>query len=442
MYKEFKKYIEEQDLIKKGDRVLAAVSGGVDSMVMADLLLETGSLSGIAHCNFCLRGSESDGDESMVKNYAAGIKIPFHTIRFDTNDYAKLNGISVEMAARELRYEWFEKLRTKYDYDLIAVAHNLNDNVETLILNLVRGTGIAGLAGMKPKAGRVIRPLLFATRQSIEQYADVRNIHFRTDSTNAETKYKRNKIRHELIPLMKELNPSVEKTINETALRLSGVNELTVPVISGIRKKIFKVKGRYTHVVIKMLKPYWNNIAVMYELFKPFGITGSLLRDMENVARGRTGGMLITETHRFLKNREELIISLKEAYPEGPYIVKSVSGLLKCPLIESSLMTTPENCHRINPSGHEAYLDYSMIAFPLVFRKWQPGDFFYPFGMKTRKKLSDYFIDRKLSRFQKDKTMVMETDGKIAWVVGERIDNRFRIGEKTQKILVIKAKAD
>ena len=442
MYKEFIKYIEEQDLIKKGDRVLATVSGGVDSMVMADLLLETGSLSGIAHCNFCLRGSESDGDESMVKNYAAGIKIPFHTIRFDTNDYAKLNGISVEMAARELRYEWFEKLRTKYDYDLIAVAHNLNDNVETLILNLVRGTGIAGLAGMKPKAGRIIRPLLFATRQSIEQYAAARNIHFRTDSTNAETKFKRNKIRHELIPLMKELNPSVEKTINDTALRLSGINELTVPVISGIRKKILKEKGKHTHVVMKMLKPYWNNNAVMYELFKPYGITGSLLRDLENVARGRTGGLLITDTHRFLKNRDELIISLKESYPEGPYIVKSVSGLSKCPLIESSLVTTAEKCKRINPSGHEAYLDYSMITFPLVFRKWKPGDFFYPFGMKMRKKLSDYFIDRKLSRFQKDKAMVMETGGKIAWVVGERIDNRFRIDEKTQKILVIKAKAD
>lgn len=426
-------------LFRKNERVLAAVSGGIDSMVLADLLLESGSLAGIAHCNFTLRGSESDGDEEMVKKFSIKNKIPFHSVRFDTKKYAGQRGISIEMAARELRYDWFEKIRTEKGYDLIAVAHNMNDNAETLLLNLIRGTGIAGLAGMKPKAGRIIRPLLFSTRQSIEGYAKTRRIKFRTDSTNAETRYKRNKIRHELIPIMQELNPSVLTTLHETALRLGGINEIVAPVITEIKKSFLEEKERQIHVNIRNMQPYWNNSVIMFEVFRQFGITGALLKDLQNVATGRTGGRLFTETHKFLRDRDKIIISEKETDEVVQYNFKSSGEITKCPHISFSRIINSGKGLKIDKSKEMAYLDLKKVAFPITIRKWQTGDYFYPFGMSGRKKISDYFIDRKMTRFQKDKAMVLETDGKIAWIIGERIDNRFRVTEATEKVLIMKA---
>jgi tRNA(Ile)-lysidine synthase len=440
MQNRFLKYIEENNLVKKGDRVMAAVSGGIDSMVMTDLLLKAGLLSGIAHCNFSLRGKDSDNDEEMVRNYALKHGIPYFSIRFSTATYAKHRGISIEMAARELRYDWFETIRTKNRYNSVAVAHNLNDNIETLLLNLIRGTGIAGLGGMKPSANHIIRPLLFAARRSIEEYCSEYKLIYREDITNADVKFRRNKIRHELIPVMKEINPSVETTLNETAERMSGIYDIVSSYIAETGKMIFTGTDDHITVNINRLASYRDNQAVMFELFRPFGVTGALLKDLQKIIVGRTGGQLFTGTHRILRNRNEIVITEGPKEGNESSRISSLSDLKRSPLLDSAKTVTIKEGFKISSDPLMAYLDASKISFPLIIRKWNRGDFFCPFGMTQKKKLSDYFIDRKFSRVQKEKAFIMESDGKIAWIIGERIDNKFRITESTKKALVVKAK--
>lgn len=436
----FLKYIEENNLVKKGDRILAAVSGGIDSIVMTDMLLKAELLSGIAHCNFSLRGKDSDDDEEMVRKYALKHCIPYYSARFRTSGHAKERGISIEMAARELRYDWFETIRTKNGYNSVAVAHNLNDNIETLLLNLIRGTGIAGLGGMKPSANHIIRPLLFAARKSIEEYCSENKLIYREDLTNADVKFRRNKIRHELIPIMKQINPSVETTLNETAERMNSIYDIVCSYIAETGKIIFAGTDDHITVNISKLKSYLDNQAVMFELFRPFGITGALLKDLQNIIVGRTGGQLFSGTHRILRNRNELVITkyLKEV--NESFRISSLSDLKRSPLIESAKNVTIKEGFKISSDPLMAYLDARKIAFPIIIRKWNRGDFFCPFGMTRKKKLSDYFIDRKFSRVKKEKAFIMESDGKIVWIIGERIDNRFRITKSTEKALVLKMK--
>jgi tRNA(Ile)-lysidine synthase len=238
MFEEFISYIRKNNLFKSQDRLLLAVSGGIDSMVMSHLFIKLGTNIGIAHCNFCLRNKESDMDEDLVRDFASENKIPFYSIRFKTKEHARKKGISVQMAARELRFEWFEKVRIENNFDFVVVAHNLDDKIETMLINLTRGTGLTGLTGMKPLSNRIIRPLLFATRKKIEEYCSDNHITFREDKSNAETRYTRNKIRHLIIPVLKEINPSVKETLNETAERLSGIDEILSGYIDDIRLKI------------------------------------------------------------------------------------------------------------------------------------------------------------------------------------------------------------
>ena len=295
------------------------------------------------------------------------------------------------MAARELRYKWFEEIRKEYGYDSIAVAHNLNDNIETLLINLVRGTGLAGMAGMKPVNNKLIRPLLFATRKKIAEFRDLNNIEFREDRSNADTKYTRNKIRHLIIPLLKEINPSIESTLNETAERFSGYNE-------------------------------------------------TLLSDLVKVIKGKTGGQIITATHRIIKNRKELEVSDEEINHETSYIINNIQDFSIFPGISSVEDVRITKNFKINPDPHLACIDYQKISYPLKIRKWKPGDHFYPLGMKRMKKLSDYFIDNKYSKFDKENIFILESDGKIVWIIGDRIDDRFKITGSTAEGLLIKSK--
>jgi tRNA(Ile)-lysidine synthase len=437
MYNYFLKYINENGLVSKNDRVLLAVSGGIDSMVMADLFVKAGIDTGIAHCNFNLRGQESDEDEEMVRKYAINHKISFYTIRFNTNEYAERKGISIQMAARELRYEWFEIIRKNNGFDSIAIAHNLNDNIETLLINLTRGTGVAGLSGMKKTGNRIIRPLLFATRASIEEYQKKQNIQYREDSSNAETKYIRNKIRHHVIPLLKDINPSVEFTLNDTAERMSGVNDIINSYIDDLRKKIFRDINGNLRTEAKQLTQYLGNKTIIYELFRPYGITNNNLNDLYKIFRGRTGKQLFTSTHRILKNRQEIIIAAIKEEENDLYSVNNVSDLKNiCGIISARIVKKTSN-FSIPTDCAIACIDLEKVSFPLIIREWRAGDYFYPFGMKQKKKLSDYLTDRKFSRFDKEKLRVMESEGKIVWLIGEKIDNRFRITEFTENILMI-----
>jgi tRNA(Ile)-lysidine synthase len=440
MVNEFKKYIHDNSLIKPGDKILLAVSGGIDSMVMAHLFNQLDLQIGIAHCNFSLRDKESDMDEDLVRQFAAKNEIPFYTIRFDTKIFAKRNRLSIQMAARDLRYKWFEEIRKENGYDSIAVAHNLNDNIETLLINLTRGTGLAGMTGIKPSSNGIIRPLLFATRQDIVTYRNRHKIVFREDKSNADTKYTRNKIRHLVLPVLKEINPSIEITLNETAERFSGFNEIVSEYMSHLRDRISEEKEQLVSFNINRLKTCLHNKVILFELFRPYGITNALLIDLVKVIEGNTGSQIITETHRIIKNRNEIIVSGGETLDETSYTIENIQSFNNFPGISSAKNIKITSTFEIPTEPHIACIDSQKVTFPLIIRKWKAGDYFYPLGMKQKKKLSDYFINKKYSILDKENIYILESDGKIVWIIGDRIDNRFKITSSTRQGLLIKSK--
>jgi tRNA(Ile)-lysidine synthase len=440
MIDEFKKFILENNLIKPGDKILLAVSGGIDSMVMAHLFLKLGYKIGIAHCNFLLRAEESYKDEEMVRHFADKHNIPFYSIQFETKAFAKKNKLSVQMAARELRYEWFEEIRMNNGFDSIAVAHNLNDNIETLLINLIRGTGLTGMTGMKPINKRIIRPLLFATRYDILIFRNRHKINFREDKSNADTKYTRNKIRHQIIPVLKEINPSIETTLNETADRFSGFDEIVTEYIYQLKEKISEQKDQFIIFNISLLRTYLHNRAVLFELFKQYGITNALLTDLVKVIKGHTGGQIITDSHRIIKNRRELVVSDEKVSDKTMYTIPDEKAFCSFPGISSARNVKIDETYEIPSDPHTACIDMQKVSFPMKIRKWKAGDNFYPLGMKQKKKLSDYFIDNKYSRFDKENIFILESDGKIVWIIGDRIDDRFKITNSTRNGLLLKSK--
>lgn len=440
MIDEFKKFISDNNLVKTGDKILLAVSGGIDSMVMAHLFHQQGYMTGIAHCNFSLRAGDSDKDEEIVRQFAEKNDIPFYTRRFETKAFAKKNRVSVQMAARELRYNWFEELREEKGYDYVAIAHNLNDNIETLLINLIRGTGLAGMTGMKPALNRIIRPLLFATREEILNFRDRENIEFREDRSNADTKYIRNKIRHLVIPVLKEINPSIEATLNETAERFSGLNEIVSRYISRLRENISEEKDQLIVFNINQLKKHVHNRAVIFELFKPYGITSAILTDLLKIIEGKTGGQVITDTHRIIKDRKEIIVSAGAMSGEVSYTINGIDDFPVFPGISSAKNVRITDSYEIPDEPYIACVDLQKVSFPMIIRKWKAGDHFFPLGMSRKKKLSDYFIDNKYSRFDKENIFILESDGKIVWIIGDRIDDRFKITGSTKKGLLIKSK--
>jgi tRNA(Ile)-lysidine synthase len=439
MFEEFLSYIRKNNLFKKQDRLLLAVSGGIDSMVMSHLFIKLGTDIGIAHCNFCLRNKESDKDEDLVKELASEYKIPFYSIRFRTKEHARKRGISVQMAARELRFEWFEKIRIENNFDFVVVAHNLDDKIETLLINLIRGTGLTGLTGMKPLSNRIIRPLLFATRNKIEEYCNDNHIIFREDKSNAETRYTRNKIRHLVIPVLKEINPAVKETLNETAERLSGTDEILSCYIGNIRSLISLKSGAATVFNLKKLKTYQKSKALIFELFSPYGLTGPASGDLLRLMTGSTGKQIFTKTHRILRNRDELIVTPLITSSQQCYKINNVEDLLAVSGIKSAGIKNAGPGYKISREKRVASIDYDKIRFPLIIRGWKSGDFFYPLGMKQKKKLSDYFIDRKYSLVKKENTLILESEGNIVWIIGERADERFKVTESTSIILKIES---
>jgi len=440
MLKEFLDYIAENKIPDKNSGILLAVSGGIDSMVMADLFLKAGYNIGIAHCNFSLRGRDSDLDEDLVKEFAERHNIPFYCIKFNTLEYAETNGLSVQMAARDMRYNWFEKIREHNGFDYLAVAHNLNDNIETLLINLTRGTGITGLAGMKPVSGRLIRPLLFATRNEIENYCKKFGITYREDKSNAETKYTRNRIRHLIIPELKKINPSIETTLSETLIKLRETDDIVSRFIKEIRETISVTDNDKVTFDVEQLNYYIHEKTIIFELFRPFGLSGSQAGDLIKVISGKTGGQLFTSSHRILKNRNKIIITESSELQESIYTIFMQEQMKDVPFIVSADIMEIKGNLTISDDRSIAYLDENVIEYPLLIRKWKDGDFFYPLGMKSKKKISDFLIDIKKSRIDKEKIMILETGGKIAWVIGERIDSRFRIKPSTKKALIIKTK--
>ncbi len=442
MVERFGKYLIENNLFTTEDKILLAVSGGIDSMVMTHLFMRLGFDFRIAHCNFSLRGEESDGDEAFVKEFANNHSIPFYSIRFDTKEIASSKGLSIQMAARELRYEWFEELRVENGLSYVALAHNLNDNIETFLINLIRGTGIAGLSGIKPKNQYLIRPLLFAPRSEIKEYSEKYEVTYREDSSNSDIKYTRNKIRHLIMPVLKEINPSFENTIEETIGRVTDINEIYSGQIASIKEKIIRENMSSLSVNISELTSLAPLNTILFELFRNYGISKPMIPELVKLTNSRNGSQLLTSTHRFIRNRDDIIIDTLETDDGLAITISSLDELLTGYLKDRIKVVTCNDDFQIPRSSSSTCLSLNKIKFPVTIRNWKPGDAFYPLGMKRKKKLSDFFIDNKFSIPQKEKALVMESDGKISCIIGIRTDNRFRITKSTTKCLIIDTVAD
>jgi tRNA(Ile)-lysidine synthase len=456
LLEKFKAYIKQQDLFHPKDKLLLAVSGGVDSVVLCELCKLAGYDFTIAHCNFQLRGEESERDENFVRALGEKYGVEVLIKKFDTQKFADKNKLSIQVAARELRYEWFYELLTKRKDDFIPeasnspfrgpggcllTAHHANDNIETLLMNFFKGTGINGLHGILPKQGNIIRPLLFAKKEELSEFAKLNNLDFVEDSSNASDKYTRNYFRNELIPGLQKVFPQVEDNLLNNIERFREIEMLYQQSILLQKKKLLEFKGNEIHIpVLKLLKTTPVN-TIVYEIIKDYGFTAHQVDDAVSLLKSDTGKYIQSASHRILKNRNWLIIAPNENKEAETIFIEQNDRQVEFQQgkIAIELLSTSTSASNLTPqtSNLIAQLNASEINFPLLLRKWKPGDYFYPLGMQKKKKLSRFFIDQKLSLTQKERTWVIEMDKKIIWVVGLRIDDRFKITNNTKNILQI-----
>jgi tRNA(Ile)-lysidine synthase len=420
----------------RNKRTLIATSGGIDSIVLCELFSQAGFEFGISHCNFSLRGKESDADEQLVKSWAEKRNVPFHTIKFDTQNYAAEKNVSIQLAARELRYEWFEKVRAENKYDYIATAHHLNDNIETILLNFAKGTGIRGLRGIPAKQNRIIRPLLFATREVIEAFQKENQLEYREDSSNSSDKYTRNKIRHHIIPLLKEINPNLELSIAENITVYEELESLYSKQITKLNQQLFLPRGTDIFIPILKLKKLSNKKSVLYEYLRAYDFTTSQVDDILESLDGDAGKQFITEKAIVIKDRQFLILTKPNSDKASTILIQQGDTKVQIQNGVLSMETIAIDDLKIKADKAFAYLNWNKLEFPLTLRHWKTGDYFYPFGMdKKKKKLSKFFKDIKKPLHEKDKVWILQSGEKICWVVGERIDERFKITSSTTAVL-------
>ena len=431
MKNNFLHYIHEHKLFDTKSKILLAISGGIDSVCLADLLIRSGYNVEFAHCNFKLREEESDQDEIFVSDLANKYKIPFHHISFDTNHYALSNKLSIQMAARELRYEWFEKVRREISADYIAIAHNQNDNIETFFINLINGTGLKGLRAIQNKNNFIVRPLMFASRNQIGEYVKSKSLNFREDSSNKSKKYQRNKVRHELMPLLKQINPSIENTIADEIEIIKNTYSIFKEQVDRVVKEI----SCQTDDGIKISKNKLIKLepidTYLYEILNVFGFTD--LKSIKNSILSNPGKQFISKSHRLLIDREFVFIEKIEDDFFNDILINESTLILNSPINISFKISSNDPMEKIKDI---ACFDYEKLVFPLVIRKWKSGDKFIPSGMKGFKKLSDYFIDNKINRLLKEKTLLICSNDDIIWVIGHRIDERYKATSKTKKMYI------
>ncbi len=433
------KFIESNHLFAPNDTLLVGVSGGIDSVVLVDLLYHAGLAFAIAHCNFNLRGKESDQDEIFVKSLAAFYDKQYFHQSFNTVEVAQDRGISVEMAARDLRYTWFEETRKNHHFDWIVVAHHRDDQVESFMLNLARGTGISGLTGMKIVNGKIVRPILFVSRKEVEEYAESKHLHFREDCTNALTDFQRNKIRHLVLPLMEDLNPSFRDSMIETISHLRDTSAIYFQAIERARELVVRKTTtgdpELSVTELKLLNPV---SAYLFELLKPYHFNSDVVHDLVQVLDGQSGKQFFSATHRAVLDRDRILIQKLLDFSDQRFYLEEECNSLEIPVKLSISMVIREPSFKMNTSSHIACLDKDRLQFPLILRKWQKGDYFQPLGMDGMKKLSDFFVDEKFSLLQKEKTWLLTNGEEIIWIVGERLDNRYKVTSETKNILIVK----
>lgn len=453
----FKEYLRTHcQLSTDNSHLILAVSGGVDSIVLTDLIFKSGFHFSIAHCNFQLRGEESERDEAFARNLAATYKAEIFVKKFDTKKYAEENKLGVQEAARELRYEWFnelvsqkskvtnqnssEHLQSSTVNCQLVTAHHADDNIETVLFNIFRGTGINGLHGILPKQGNIIRPLLFAKREEKMAYAKENKLEWVEDSSNESTKYTRNYIRHEVLPMLKQIFPAVTDNISNCIERWREAEELYNQALSVHKKKLCEIKGNEVHIPVLKLQIVNPVKTITFEIIKDFGFTSAQTADVLSLLQSESGKYVASSSHRIIRNRNWLIITPNKTsaadnilieegekeiiFAEGKLLVAGTSSIVHRPLSENTIAT----------------LDVSEIQFPLLLRKWKQGDYFYPLGMRKKKKISRFLIDQKVPLHEKENVWVVESNKKIVWIVGYRIDDRFKITSSTKQVLQLNFK--
>lgn len=437
MFDQFISNINTKQLIKPGQKVLLAVSGGVDSMVLLHLFERSEFEYGIAHCNFRLRGAESDGDEAFVREQVEQHGTPAHFETFDTTEYASLKGISIEMAARELRYTFFERIRKQYDYDSIVTAHHQDDLIETFFLNLSRKTGIKGLTGIKEKQAKLIRPLLFVSRDEIIKFANKNYVPFREDSSNNEVIYQRNFLRHKILPLFSELNPAFRKNLLASIENLKDAYEVYEHAIGAQRAKLLTKADGQVVVSIAALQNSPHAKTVLLEILSGYGFNASVTEAVYNSLSTQSGKQFFSRTHRLIKDRDSLFLSELKDSDDAVYYIEANDMELFTPM-RISVEHIESTNFEIVKDKNIACVDLDKVEFPLLMRKWRQGDYFQPLGMTGFKKVSDFFIDQKIPLHEKDRTWLLCSGKKIVWIMGHRIDNRFKVTNSTTRILKIK----
>ncbi|MBO9202911.1 MULTISPECIES: tRNA lysidine(34) synthetase TilS [Niastella] len=473
----FQQYVSDHKLFSPGDTLLLAVSGGIDSVVLCELCKQAGYSFLIAHCNFKLRGNESERDAAFVQQLAQHYQVPFLKKEFDTAEFAEKNKLSIQEAARELRYGWFAEIlksevgSKKYENpepgalnpergtpnpessavyllpsavcrlpSAVLTAHHLDDNIETMLMHFFRGTGIHGLRGMLPKQGHIVRPLLFARKQELKQFATDNQLNWVEDSSNALDKYSRNYFRNQLIPLVQHIYPEAENNLAANLRRFADMELLYEQAVTLHKKKLLEYKGEEIHIPVLKLQKSEPLHAIVYEIIRNYGFSPAQVEEVIKLLGSESGRYVQSATHRIIKNRRWLIIAPIQLEQAQTLVIDAdeerlvfENGALELEQVEN------KNIQLVNDPAI-ALIDKSTLQFPLLLRKWKRGDYFYPLGLKKKKKLARFFIDQKLSMTDKEKVWVLESNKKILWVVGLRIDDRFKITDSTKQVLRIQLK--
>ncbi len=438
MVEQFLNHIQRHNLCKTNDKILLAVSGGIDSIVMAHLFITVGFSVAVAHCNFQLRGEASNDDEAFVNMFCVDHKIPFHVRRFETASIAAESGESIQVCARKLRYDFFNQLYRDHGYNYVATGHHLDDNIETILLNLTRGTGIDGLAGIPVKVENIIRPLLFASRSQIHDYAAFHRLAWREDESNAGDDYARNVMRHHVVPKLMEVNPGLHRTFQNTIERLGFSGDMSREHIRQISERYCKEVRDQLHIDKKILREVDHPEVLLWELLKSRGFNYEQCKLIPRL--DSTGKRIFSGSHSLTSDREVFIIASAGTNNDSVTIMPdtlSVAGHGR----SLGIAMEPVSTFRLSLDKSLAQLDMAKVQFPITWRRWRAGDSFRPFGMSHSKKVSDFLIDLKVSLPDKDHVTVLESAGEIIWVVGFRIDDRYKVTQKTSEVLIIEVNA-
>lgn len=436
MLEAFQHYVSRHRLAEPGDRILLAVSGGLDSMVMLDLFVRAGYTVGAAHANFQLRGAESERDEAFVKERCHQSGIAFFGQRFNTKNYAEVNHLSVQMAARELRYAWFTEVLETEKYHWLATAHQRDDNMETVLMRWIKGGGLDQLTGIPMRNGKIIRPLLFASREEILAYATEHKLQWVEDASNHTDNYQRNYVRHKIMPHIREINPSAGITFETGLEKMRGSHEMMQRGLGQLKDTITRQEGNHLFIDKTLLAMLANPAFVCYEWLRPWGFDFDRCQQMVSSLQGTSGSQFFSETHLAVVDRDAIIVSPRE---EWSHEILLEEGQDKAALGPWKLTVTRSADTTLAREADHAVVDADRVKFPLVWRKWRNGDFFVPLGLGHRKKVSDFLVDEKVSRTRKNVVTVLESAGSIVWVVGFRVDDRYKVTSETRSVLRFQA---